>query len=156
MKNDLIVNLTVQPDWIDYNGHMGDFAYTIAFNRGIDKLLESIGIGKIYRTTSNSTIYTLESHLVFYKELHSNDKISLDVQLIDYDHKRIHSALSIYDASGLKCAAYEALYMHIDTSSTPKGKAFPETTVDALKALLSRHNSLPRPTDLSKTISIRH
>ena len=29
-----VFHIRVPAEWIDYNGHMGDFAYNIAFSRG--------------------------------------------------------------------------------------------------------------------------
>ena len=36
---------TVEPEWIDYNGHMNVAYYTLAFDRALDELFEALGIG---------------------------------------------------------------------------------------------------------------
>src|SRR5690606_81464 len=57
----------VQPEWVDYNQHMGDFAYGIVFSNAGDLFLEIAGLTPEYRDRSHCTIYTLENHTRFLK-----------------------------------------------------------------------------------------
>jgi len=36
---------TVPAEWIDYNGHMNVGYYSLAFDKGVDVLLDLVGVG---------------------------------------------------------------------------------------------------------------
>ena len=41
--------MQVEPDWIDYNGHLNMAYYNVLFDRAVDEAYELIGIGLAYR-----------------------------------------------------------------------------------------------------------
>ena len=41
--------LAVEPDWVDYNGHMNLAFYVLAFDRATDHFYDQLGIGIAYR-----------------------------------------------------------------------------------------------------------
>ena len=56
---------TVPPEWIDYNGHMMDAYYFLAFTEATEAFLDHVGLGAAYRARTGSGIYTAEGHLCF-------------------------------------------------------------------------------------------
>ena len=44
-----IYRTSVSPSWIDYNGHMGDYAYGIVFSDAATAYMDRIGIDAAYR-----------------------------------------------------------------------------------------------------------
>ena len=88
----------VPAEWIDYNGHMGDFAYNIAFSRAADGLYELFGLDPGYRERTNCTIYTLETRTGFYQECNLGDALAVECQVLDVDEKRVHMFLRMYRA----------------------------------------------------------
>ena len=56
---------TVPQEWIDYNGHMMDAYYFLAFTEATEAFLDHVGLGAAYRARTGSGIYTAEGHLCF-------------------------------------------------------------------------------------------
>ncbi|MGH6875085.1 MAG: thioesterase family protein [Aestuariivirgaceae bacterium] len=150
--------IRVPAEWIDYNGHMGDFAYNAAFSRAADGLYELFGLDPGYRETTHCTIYTLETRTGFYQECKFGDALTVDCQILDMDEKRVHMFLRMYRA-GTKdvVAVQEALIMHMhrEPGSPPVGAAMPQDMFNGLAVLKSEHKKLPRPAETERRMGIR-
>ena len=57
----------VEPDWVDYNGHMTEAAFLTAFGWASDKFFRYIGIDEDYRGAGHS-LYTVETHINYLRE----------------------------------------------------------------------------------------
>ncbi len=55
----------VPKEWIDYNGHMMDAYYFLAFTEATEAFLDHVGLGAAYQARTGSGIYTAEGHLCF-------------------------------------------------------------------------------------------
>lgn len=153
-----VYEVRVPPEWIDYNGHMGDFAYNIAFSRAGDGLYELFGLDPGYRRTTNCTIYTLETRTGFYRECKLGDELFVDCQLLDVDEKRVHMFLRMYRKNdGEQVAGQEALIMHMKRKPgmPPVGTAMPPEMLKGLSALMKEHANLPRPVEAERRMGIR-
>jgi acyl-CoA thioester hydrolase len=62
MAPPLIYQDTVRKEWIDYNGHLNDGYYAVAFSLGAEQFLDYIGLYLDYREMTQCTIYTVETH----------------------------------------------------------------------------------------------
>jgi acyl-CoA thioester hydrolase len=153
-----VYEVRVPPEWIDYNGHMGDFAYNIAFSRAGDGLYELFGLDPEYRRTTNCTIYTLETRTGFYRECKLGDELFVDCQLLDVDEKRVHMFLRMYGKEdGELVAVQEALIMHMkrEPGMPPVAAAMPLEMFKGLSALKKEHENLPRPAEVERRMGIR-
>src|SRR4029078_4676175 len=81
--------MRVEPDWIDYNGHLNMAYYNVLFDRAVDEAYELIGIGQDYLKTGQSTL-TAEVHVRYLRALHAGDPVRVTLQMLAYDEKRIH------------------------------------------------------------------
>ena len=149
-----LLQLEVDPDWIDYNGHMTDTAYVIAFTRGVETLLEWLGIDADYRASTHHTVYTLENHVRYLKEAGEGDRLAIEVQLVDRDAKRLHVFLRMLDAEGAELATSEQMLMGIDTAS---GRAAPfhAPVSERIERLGVAHEALARPAAIGRPIGLR-
>ena len=59
----------VPEDWIDYNGHMNVAFYLYAFDRGMDVLMQKVGLDAAHRESAGGTIFAVEGHLTYQREL---------------------------------------------------------------------------------------
>jgi acyl-CoA thioester hydrolase len=73
----------VEPEWIDYNGHLNVAYYNVLFDRAVDEAYELLGIGLDYVRQRNSSVYTVEVHLRYLRELHAGDPVRVTLQLLD-------------------------------------------------------------------------
>ena len=75
--------------WLDYNGHMTDADYLMAFGDGLDAFFRYIGDDEAYRATGN-TFFTAETHLNYYREMKAGETFTIETQLVGCDEKRMH------------------------------------------------------------------
>ena len=52
----------VEPQWIDYNGHLNMAYYNVLFDRAVDEVYELVGIGVSYLKHHNHSTFTAEVH----------------------------------------------------------------------------------------------
>ncbi|SCK15613.1 thioesterase family protein [Vogesella sp. LIG4] len=115
---------SVRSDWVDYNGHMRDAYYLLAFSLASDALIERIGLDEAERQRSQRSVYTLEVHLNYLRELKLGEPLRVEAQLLGHDSKRLHVYFSLYRGDDAEPAAVsEQMLMHIDTGIA-RGAAF--------------------------------
>jgi acyl-CoA thioester hydrolase len=145
---------TVQPGWIDYNGHMNVAFYVLAFDKATDGLLDHLGLGETYRRASNHSMYALEAHVTYDRELKLGAPLAIDTQLIDADAKRLHYFHRMTHAEeGYLAATSELLALHVDLAG-PRAAPLPEAAQAAVARLLEQHRRLPPPPQLGRRISL--
>ncbi len=146
---------TVDPEWIDYNGHMNVAYYVLAFDRATDRLFDYLGIGEAYRRATHHSIFALEAHVTYERELRQGDAFEIATQLIDADRKRLHlfHAMTRLASSEL-AATMEVIGLHVDMAG-PRSAPLPDDVFAKIEALLAEHRKLPRPPQLGRQIGIR-
>ena len=82
--------MQVEPQWIDYNGHLNMAYYNVLLDRCVDEVFELLGCGLAYVKERRQSWYTAEVHLRYLRELHANDPVKVTFQLLEYDAKRMH------------------------------------------------------------------
>lgn len=139
------------PDWVDYNGHMGDFAYGIAFSRAVTALMAEIGLDDGYRAASEATLYTLEMRIGFQRECHEGDAIAVNTRVVAADAKRMHLYQEMIGADGTRLAWCEQVLLHVAREDgTPRAAPFPQQTADRLSAMVASQEGHARPAWLER------
>ena len=80
----------VLDEWIDYNGHMSEGFYGVAFGKASDGYLTRMGFDEHYRAAGGS-FYTVETHIRFIDELDPDTPLAVDTTVAGGDHKRVQS-----------------------------------------------------------------
>jgi acyl-CoA thioester hydrolase len=143
---------TVPADWIDYNGHMMDGYYSIAFTEATDALLDHLGLGAAYRERTGSSIYTVESHLCFFRSVRAGVRLRYASQLLGVDAKRLHAFHRMTDAdTGDELAANELMLLHVDVA-TERVMPMPPQRREGAAALAAAHAALPVPPTAGRCI----
>ncbi|MDX1513668.1 MAG: thioesterase family protein [Gammaproteobacteria bacterium] len=146
---------TIQPEWIDYNGHMNVAFYVLVFDHGTDAFLDFLGMDERYRQETGFTTYVLETHVTYDRELKEGDPFRVETQLLDHDAKRLHYFQRLFHAGeGFLAATTEIMLMHID-SRGPRAAPMPEEVQARVRAVLGAHRELPRPVEAGRVIGIR-
>src|SRR5699024_9231336 len=141
----------VHADWVDYNGHMNDAAYAFVFSQSVEKLMQAIGIDERFITEEQYTIYTLETHLVYIKEVLENESFTVHVQLIKHDHKRLHVFFVMYSDAGDRLATSEQMLMGID-QKIRRSAPFPETIYQNIVQLQKHSDEQVKPPEIGRSI----
>lgn len=144
----------VEPQWIDYNGHMNMAYYNVLFDRCADDAFEVLGIGPDYVNERNLSVYTAEIHVCYLRELHAGDASQCSFQLVDHDEKRLHVYKELRHEDGWLSATSESLYLHIDMSG-PLVAPFPRDIMAAVDEMARAHSRLPTPERIGRSIGIR-
>jgi acyl-CoA thioester hydrolase len=147
---------TVPADWIDYNGHMMDGYYSIAFTEATEALLDHLGLGAAYREQAGSGMYTVESHLCFFRSVRAGVGLRYSSQLLGADAKRLHAFHLMTDAAtGDELAANELMLLHVDIA-TERVTPMPPHLQEAAGALAVQHAALPVPPTAGRSIAMPH
>ena len=63
----------VQPEWIDYNGHMNVAFYVLAFDHATDAFLDHIGLDHRYKNEANCTTFVVDMNVCYLGEVLEGD-----------------------------------------------------------------------------------
>jgi acyl-CoA thioesterase FadM len=141
---------TVPKEWIDYNGHMMDAYYFLAFTEATEAFLDHVALGAAYQARNGRGVYTAEGHLCFLSGVTAGAALSYRTQLLDHDAKRLHVFHTMTGADGL-AATCELMFLHVsDGRVTP----MPPEAVRAVSALAASQRTLPRPGQAGRHVAI--
>ncbi len=124
--------ITVHPQWVDYNKHMRDAYYSLVFSLAVDKFQEEIGLGRKYREETSNTVYALEFHNFFVREVKKFDPLDVATLILTSDYKRIHLYQMMYCKDQM-VAACESMQLHVTQTGTPAAAELSEELHQALK-----------------------
>jgi acyl-CoA thioesterase FadM len=127
----------IEPEWIDYNGHLRDAYYGLILSLAIDDVMDHLGLDAAYRQRTQCTLYTLELHLNYLHEVKNTDELQVTTTILDADAKRILAGCR------LSCprladpvATGEVMLLHVHQGEKPSSAAFPQDVhrkLDGLK-----------------------
>ncbi len=144
----------VDANWIDYNGHMTESSYLAAFGDASDALFRYIGIDEAYRAAGNS-YYTVETHINYYLECGSGDRLLFTTQVLGFDAKRLHFFHEMYnEATGELVATTEQMLLHVDMVAA-RAAVVKEFVLEVLTAVYASHKQLPIPKQVGRRMKIK-
>jgi acyl-CoA thioester hydrolase len=144
----------IPAEWVDYNGHMLDACYPLAFAPATTALLDALELGEAYRARTGCTIYTVECHLRYLRELHAGDVPRCATQLVGFDEKRIHAHHTLATADGAEpSATCELLFLHVNQASG-RVEPLPEEARARLARVHRAHAALPPLEGLGRGIRL--
>jgi acyl-CoA thioester hydrolase len=136
---------TVPTEWIDYNGHMMDSYYSVAFTEATEALLDHLGLGAAYRAETGCGIYTAESHLRFARSVQAGARLCYVSQLLGCDEKRLHVFHTMTEGrGGPEVATDELMFLHVDLA-IQRVVPIPPAHRRAVVTLAAEHAALPVP-----------
>ena len=145
--------MAIEPQWTDYNGHMNMAYYNVLFDRCVDQACDLLGIGAAYAKQRRLTIYTAEAHVCYVRELHEHQSVTVSLQLLDHDAKRLHLYQEVRHEDGWLAATSESLVLHVDMAG-PKVAPFPDDILPSIKGMARAHADLPTPERAGRKIGI--
>jgi acyl-CoA thioesterase FadM len=140
----------VPPEWIDYNGHMMDAYYFLAFTEATEAFLDHVGLGAAYRARTGCGIYTAESHLCFLAPVALGAALTYQTLLLGHDPKRLHVFHQMTSA-GIVVATCELMFLHVGGDVVAPMPA--ERSV-AVSALADEQAPLPRPDRAGRRVAM--
>lgn len=149
-----MLDLSVLPAWIDYNGHMTEFRYVQVFSDTCDKMLVMIGMDADYVATTGAW-YTAETHTMQVDEIGANERIYSTVQMLMCDTKRMHLFYRLHATEDNRLlATCEAMYLHVGRESGRVCNAAP-AMIEKAKRFADAHAGLPTPDAVGRYVGQR-
>ena len=147
----------VQTDWVDYNGHMSEAYYVLVFGHTTDALLDNIGLTAEYRGRTGNSVYTVEAHISYLREVAARAHLRVTTQVLDVDSKRLHVFHTMYrNDDGAPVATEELLLVHV-SGTEPRSAPFDAEVLRRLEALRAAQAALPAPAQAGRSIALmRH
>ena len=131
-----IYRAAIQPDWIDYNGHLRDAYYGLVASYAVDGVMDHLGLDAGYRERTHCTLYTLEVHLHYLHEVKSSDDLAVISSILDFDRKRIQVGCRfICSRVAEPVATAEMMLLHVHQGDKPAVTPFPDEVSAKLEAL---------------------
>jgi acyl-CoA thioester hydrolase len=146
--------MQIEPQWIDYNGHLNMAYYNVMFDRAIDELWLRLGIGSGYLKERHHSTFTAECHVRYLREIHLGDPVRIAILLVDADEKRLHTFEELRHATdGWLSATSENMTVHVDISAR-KTAPFPPDIRARIDAVARAHAVLTRPEGIGRKIGM--
>ena len=146
--------MQIEPQWIDYNGHLNMAYYNVMFDRAIDEFWLELGIGPAYMNTRHGSTFTAECHVRYVREIHLGDPLQVSVLLLGADEKRLHTFEELRHAKqGWLSATSENMSVHIDISSR-RTAPFPPDIMARIAAVADAHAAAPRPEGIGRKVAM--
>src|SRR6202451_3054814 len=146
--------MQIEPDWIDYNGHLNMAYYNVMFDRAIDELWLKLGIGPGYMKERHGSTFTAECHVRYLREIHLGDPVQVSILLLGADEKRLHTFEELRHADEVCLSATsENMTIHIDMTAR-KTAPFPSDIRARIEAVANAHRTVARPEGIGRSIAM--
>jgi acyl-CoA thioester hydrolase len=146
--------MQIEPQWIDYNGHLNMAYYNVMMDRAIDELWLQLGVGPAYMKERHGSTFTVECHVRYLREIHLGDPVQVAAWLLGADEKRLHTFEELRHAGeGWVSATSENMTIHIDMT-TRKTAAFPPDIRARIGDVLASHAALARPEGIGRKVTM--
>jgi acyl-CoA thioester hydrolase len=142
---------TVLPNWMDYNGHLSEAYYVLAFGFATDQVMDALGLDAAYRSESGCSLYTVEAHVRYLAETSGGAALLISTTIVGAGAKKLHLAHEMR-SDGILVATEEILALHVDSKS---GRTVPFTKTIATAII---EHSVPgdpiAPEWIGRTVSL--
>lgn len=119
-----VYRCTVLPEWIDYNGHMSEAFYVLVFGYATDQVMDELGMDRLYRQETQSSLYTVEAHVRYLLETGLGAELTVTSLIVAAGPKKLHLAHELRSGHEL-VATEEILALHVN-KHTGRTEAFPQ------------------------------
>ncbi|HEY2678309.1 MAG TPA: thioesterase family protein [Steroidobacteraceae bacterium] len=152
-----VYRVKIEPEWIDFNGHMRDAYYGLAASYAVDDLMDQLGLDAAYREDTRCTLYTLEMHIHFLHEVKDSDDLRIVTSILDVDRKRIHAGFTfVCGRLAGPAATADMMLLHVHQGEKPASAPLPEGAVKILSALILSDDARDALGPLSRKIELKH
>jgi acyl-CoA thioester hydrolase len=146
--------MQIEPQWIDYNGHLNMAYYNVMMDRAIDEMWLQLGIGPAYMKERHCSTFTAECHVRYLREIHLGDPVQISVYLLGHDEKRLHTFEELRHATeSWLSATSENMTLHMDMQAR-KVAVFPPDIRARIQAVLASHAAVPRPEGIGRKVAM--
>lgn len=144
----------VEPQWLDYNGHMNVAYYTLAFDQAAEMFVASVGLSETHTHESGDSWMVTEAHITYQKEALAGDELEIASRILALDDKRLHLFQTMQGrGNDTLLATNEQLILHVNLKQR-RVCPFSPQVLRNLQQLWRLHSLLDRPVEAGRAISI--
>jgi acyl-CoA thioester hydrolase len=145
----------VLTEWIDYNGHMNDACYVVAFSQAVEGFMAHIDLHEAFREEHSVSIYTLQSMVSYLQEVSEGESLIVKAQLLESDNKKLRVFLTMFHAdTNDTLATMETLLLHMDMKNHRAAPFLPHTSA-LVEKIQTAHNELAIPENSGQAIRLK-
>jgi acyl-CoA thioester hydrolase len=112
-----------------------DGYYVVIASASIDALMDDLGMDESYRRDTRCTLYTLELHVRYLREIRGDAGLRIDWYPAELDAKRLRLLIVMRPAGAQEIAAVvDVMLMHVHQGAAVRGAPFPAAIQERLAA----------------------
>ena len=144
----------VLPDWVDANRHMNDGYYAVAFGEASWWVQDHLGLHAEYRERTGGTLYSVEAHLAWDRELALGQRLHIESQVLGVDAKRLRVFHRLFASDeGCAAATMDVMMLHVKQGKDGVRSApFPASVARHLEKVAAEHAALGIPGEAGRTV----
>jgi acyl-CoA thioester hydrolase len=144
----------VQPDWIDFNGHMNVAYYVLAFDQATDMFNSNLGLGPDYSRDTRRSVFVVAMNTTYKRQLKQDMLISCTTQLIEFESNKMRIYHQMFNADeGFLAATSELIMVHVDLE-TGRSCPFQPPALKSLQSMARQHQSLAIPDGVGRVLAL--
>jgi acyl-CoA thioester hydrolase len=144
------------PEWIDYNGHLRDAYYGLILSYAADALMDRIGMDAAYRAATHNTLYTVEMHVHFLREVHAAEQVLVNAHILGVDRKRLHVGFALHcEGRDGPAATAEFMLLHVHQGAAVSTCAFEPEVATAIERMRPQAGAAPWSGPGSRRLELR-
>ena len=144
----------VLPEWVDANRHMNDGFYAVAFGEASWRVQDHLGLHAQYRTRTGGTLYSVEAHLTWDRELSLGQRLHIESLVLGVDAKRLRVFHRLFaTGEGYSAATMDVMMLHVVQGENGVRTApFPADIARHLEKVAAEHAVLGVPAEAGRAV----
>ena len=144
----------VRPEWVDANRHMNDGYYAVAFGEASWRVQDHLGLHAGYRERTRGTLYSVEAHLTWARELALGQRLHIESLVLGVDAKRLRVFHRLFaTAAEYSAATMDVMMLHVVQGEDGVRTApFPAGIARRLEQVAAEHAELGVPEEAGRSV----
>ena len=144
----------VLPEWVDANRHMNDGFYAVAFGEASWRVQDHLGLHAEYRTRTGGTLYSVEAHLTWDRELSLGQRLHIESLVLGVDAKRLRVFHRLFATDdGYAAATMDVMMLHVvQGEDGARTGPFPADIARHLERVAAEHAVLGVPEQAGRSV----
>ena len=144
----------VLAEWVDANRHMNDGFYAVAFGEASWRVQDHLGLHAEYRARTGGTLYSVEAHLTWARELSLGQRLHIESLVLGVDAKRLRVFHRLFATDeGCSAATMDVMMLHVVQGQDGVRTApFRADIARHLEKVAAEHAVLGMPMEAGRTV----
>ena len=140
--------------WVDANRHMNDGYYAVAFGEASWRVQDHLGMHPQYRARTGGTLYSVEAHLTWARELSLGQRLHIESLVLGVDAKRLRVFHRLFASGDGYCAAtMDVMMLHVvQAEGRVRTSPFPGDVARRLVQVAAEHAALEVPEEAGRSV----